>query len=76
MPTRNEEYYENFARNLKTLRQNANLTQKQLGIAIGVAEKSAENTIQNWEYKRQLPSLTKLRPLAKALGVTLEELIP
>lgn len=76
MIMRDEDYYEVFASNLKRLRKNANLTQKQLGLAIGVAEKSAENTVQGWEYKKQLPTLTKLRPLAQALGVTLDDLIP
>ena len=62
MPSfKNDEYLDQFASNLKMLRKRANLTQKQLGIAINISEKSAERTIQTWEGKESLPSVLRLR---------------
>ena len=61
---------------IKSARKAAKLTQKQLGLLVGLSEKSAENTIQYWEYDKRDPAVEQLRPLCKALGITLEELIP
>lgn len=53
------------------------MTQKQLGLAIGIeGDKVAENTVQKWEYGTQRPSIDYLRPLANALGVSLDYLVP
>lgn len=52
------------------------MTQKQLGLSLGIDEKSAENMVQSWEYGKRSPSLQYLRPLANALGVSLDYLVP
>ena len=53
------------------------MTQKQLGLAIGIeGDKVAENTVQKWEYGKISPSLQYIRPLANALNVSLDYLVP
>ncbi len=52
------------------------MTQKQLGIILGFSEASAERRVQKWEYGAMQPSLQYLRPLANALGVSLDYLVP
>jgi len=54
----------------------AGLTQKKLGLSCGYEEKSAERTVQHWEHGRSYPPIDKLRALAEALGVSVENLIP
>lgn len=71
-----EEFKAEFSANLKRLRKAAGLTQPQLGTALGFSDKSAMRMIQKWERMEQLPYIDKLRPLCKALGCTLEDLIP
>lgn len=61
---------------IRKARKEAGLTQKQLGILCGYSEASAENTVQYWEYDKRDPPLEKLRILCKALGISLEQLIP
>lgn len=61
---------------IRAARVAGKMTQKQLGIAIGFEEKSAERMIQKWEYGTQRPSIDYLRPLANALGVSLDYLVP
>ena len=52
------------------------LTQKQLGILSGYKETTAMRAIQFIEKDQREPDIGKLRPMAEALGITLEELIP
>lgn len=62
---------------IRAARVAAGLTQKQLGLAVGIEnEKVAENTVQKWEYGKQAPSLQYLRPLANALKVSIDYLVP
>lgn len=62
---------------IRAARIAAGMTQKQLGLAIGIEkEKVAETMVQGWEYGKQAPSLQYLRPLANALKVSLDYLVP
>lgn len=65
-----------YAEKLKTLRRLAGLTQQQLGELCGYEGRGAEVAVQHWEHGRQLPPITKLRALAHALHVTLDEVVP
>ena len=56
---------------LKELRENKNLTQKQLGEIISVSDK----TVSKWETEKGLPDITLLEPLSAALGVSVAELL-
>lgn len=61
---------------IRAARVAAGLTQKQLGILLGFGEASAERRVQKWEYGTISPSLQYLRPLANALNVSLDYLVP
>ena len=65
-----------FAANLKDLRMQRGLTQKQLGLLCGWTEASAERTIQRIEYAQGLPGLVYVRELADALKCRTDDLIP
>ena len=65
-----------FAANLKDLRMQRGLTQKQLGLLCGMTETSAERSIQKWEYKAFTPSAYNIRLLADALKCKPDDLIP
>ena len=65
-----------FAANLREQRKAKGISQKQLGLLCGFNEKSAENTIQNWEYKSYTPSAYNIRLLADALKCKPDDLIP
>lgn len=56
---------------IKTLRERQHLTQSQLADMLYVSDK----TISKWETDRGLPSLSLLEPLAKALKVSVVELL-
>lgn len=56
---------------IKKLRESRNITQAKLGAALGVSDK----TISKWETARGLPDITLLEPLAKALNVSVAELL-
>jgi transcriptional regulator with XRE-family HTH domain len=62
---------ENMGDRLVRLRHEAKLSQKQLARAMGIP---VEN-IRNWEHNRRFPGLLMGGRLAKALGVTVEQLI-
>lgn len=57
--------------NLKALRQRAGLSARDLGDRIGVRH----SNILFWENNNKLPRSDVLMPMAKALGVTVEELL-
>lgn len=56
---------------ISKLRQERNLTQKELADKIGVTDKA----ISKWERGKGLPDITLLEPLAKALDVSVAELL-
>ena len=61
---------------LKKARKRKGLTQKQLGLMLGFNEKSAERTVQCWEYEERDIPLRNIRALSKILEVPLEDFIP
>lgn len=61
---------------LKKLRQNKCITQMRLGEMLGYKGKSAECTVQNWEYGKQPIPMKHFRKLSLILGVPLEKFIP
>jgi len=61
---------------LKRYRIAACYTQKQLGEALGYKGRSAENTVQKWEYGTQPIPIKHFRELSKLLEVPLEKFIP
>ena len=56
---------------IKTLRENMNLTQKELADILDVSDK----TISKWETSRGYPDISILPELAKALGISVSELL-
>lgn len=62
---------ENFGYRLQTVRQSRNLTHEQLSELSGVGAES----IKRFERRGLRPSLTIVKRLAGALGVTVDELI-
>ena len=56
---------------IKQLREEKKLTQTELAERIGVSGK----TVSKWETGKGLPDISVLQPLAKALGVSLTELL-
>ena len=57
---------------IKSLREKKNYTQKQLADILCVSDKA----ISKWETGKGLPDIFLLEPIAKALGVSVAELIP
>ena len=56
---------------IKRLREGRRLTQARLAELLGVTDKA----VSRWETGRGLPDLTLLEPLAKALGISVPELL-
>ena len=56
---------------IKKLRESKGITQQQLSQEIGVSDKA----VSKWETAKGLPDITLIEPLAKALGVSVMELI-
>lgn len=56
---------------IRLLREKRKLTQAELGEKIGISSK----TVSKWETARGLPDITLLQPLARALGVSVIELM-
>jgi transcriptional regulator with XRE-family HTH domain len=61
----------NSGKHLKALREAAGLSQRELGERIG----EIHSNIHFWESSGTLPRSDVLLPMAKALGVTVEELL-
>lgn len=59
------------AATIKRLREDKSLTQAQLAESIGVSCKA----VSKWETAKGLPDITLIEPLAKALGVSVMELM-
>ena len=56
---------------IRELREKQDMTQAELGEKIGVSSK----TISKWETAKGLPDISLLQPLAKALGISVIELM-
>ena len=56
---------------IKHLREKKGITQAELAETIGVTDKA----VSKWETAKGLPDITLMEPLAKALGVSLSELM-
>lgn len=56
---------------IKRLREAKGITQNQLGDMIGVGSKA----VSKWETAKGLPDITLIKPLSKALGVSVMELM-
>lgn len=56
---------------IKELREKKGLTQLELANVIGVSDKA----ISKWETSKGLPDITLIEPLAKALNISIIELI-
>lgn len=62
---------QSFSERLKRYRKERNLTQQQLADALGVSNKS----VSRWESGGGYPDVPLLVPLARALGVTADDLL-
>jgi putative transcriptional regulator len=60
-----------FHKNLKRYREAAGLTQVTFAEALGAPLR----TVQGWEQGRREPSLAMLRPIARVLGVLVDDLL-
>ena len=56
---------------IQALRRQKNLTQEQLAEQVGVSRQA----VSKWELNTALPDTDKLVPLARALGVSVDELL-
>ena len=56
---------------IQALRRQKNLTQEQLAELVGVSRQA----VSKWELNAALPDTDKLVPLARALGVSVDELL-
>ena len=56
---------------IKSIRENRKMTQAELADKLGVSSKA----VSKWETAKGLPDITLIEPLAKALGVSVTELI-
>ena len=56
---------------LPVARKIANLTQKQLGIAVGVSE----STVANWEKGRTEPTVSQAKAIGEATGIPYDSII-
>ena len=67
---------EEICKLIRDQRKALNLTQQQLGEMCGYTGRNAESMVQQWEHGRSPVPINKLRALAEALQLTLDELIP
>ena len=58
-----------FAKRLKQARENAELSQKRLGVLAGIEESNASAVMNQYERGTHLPKFPLVRSLAKALNV-------
>ena len=56
---------------LPVARKIANLTQKQLGLAVGVSE----STVANWEKGRTEPTVSQAKAIGEATGIPYDNII-
>ena len=67
---------EEYGKLIRALRTTAGLTQRELGLAVGYDENNASRNVRAWEAGRTLPTLKRLRALARALHCSLGTLVP
>lgn len=60
-----------FCKNLRNMRTECNLTQKQVALQLGVVE----SCYANWEQGRTEPNIDMLRQLSNIMQVSIDELI-
>ncbi|MDE6059040.1 MAG: helix-turn-helix domain-containing protein [Clostridia bacterium] len=60
-----------FCKNLKNVRKECDLTQKQVAAALGVVE----SCYANWEQGRTEPNIDMLRKLCNIFHISIDELI-
>jgi len=60
-----------FCDNLKAVRKQTGMTQKQVSVYLGVVE----SCYVNWEQGRTEPSISSLRTLCDVFGVTADDLL-
>lgn len=60
-----------FCHNLKEIRKNNELTQKEVAVQLNVVE----SCYANWEQGRTEPNIAMLRKLCNIFNVTIDELI-
>ena len=66
-----------FGETIRAARQSKGLSQAQLGMLCGYENrKTAENTVQFWEYGTKPVPIDRLRRLCAALDLPLDALIP
>lgn len=61
---------------IKAARIRADYTQRTLGEKLGYEGRSGESTVQRWENGTRPVPIEKIRDLAAALNLTLDDLIP
>jgi transcriptional regulator with XRE-family HTH domain len=61
---------------IKAARIRCGYTQQELGEKLGYEGESANATMRKWETGKTPVPLVKIRPLAAALNLTLDDLIP
>lgn len=61
---------------IKAARIRCGYTQQELGEKLGYEGDSAQVTVRRWESGSRPVPLVKIRPLAAALNLTLDDLIP
>ena len=61
---------------LRAYRKHAGYTQKELGLALGYKEATAEKVVQQWEYNNQPIPVKYWRGLSRILNMPMDELIP
>ena len=60
-----------FCDNLKAVRKQTGMTQKQVSVQLGVVE----SCYANWEQGRTEPGISSLRTLCDVFGVTADDLL-
>lgn len=65
-----------YGEKIKAMRVAAGLTQQQLAEACGFESAGGYKAVQHWEHDRNLPPIDKLRAMAEALKVTLDDVVP
>lgn len=61
---------------IKAARIKCGYTQQELGEKMGYEGRSAEVSVQRWENNRAPVPLVKIRALAAALNLTVDDLVP
>lgn len=66
------EYNNPIPARLKAARKKAKITQKDLGVKIGMEESSASGRMNHYEKGRHVPDIGTLKRMAEELGVPLQ----